>query len=46
LTIQITWHNREGGLNDLIMGCDFQKDGILATGGADDEVKVRMKVHL
>ena len=44
--IEITWHNREGGKNDMIMSCEFHKDGILVTGGADNEVKVWQNAYL
>lgn len=40
-TIQIAWHNRVAGKNDPILSLDFHpRLRLLATGGADNEVKV------
>ena len=40
-TIQIAWHNRNGGKNDPILSCDFHPQlPLLATGGGDNDVKV------
>lgn len=38
-TPQIAWHGRDGGKNDPILSADLHESGILATGGADNEVK-------
>ncbi len=38
-TLQIVWHDKEP-----ISTVDFSKSGILATGGADKTIKVRVSV--
>lgn len=40
-TVQIAWHVREDGKNDPMLSADFWGRELLATGGADAEVKVR-----
>lgn len=41
-TVQIAWHVREDGKNDPMLSADFWGRELLATGGADSEVKVRL----
>jgi len=36
--LQIVWHNKEP-----VFSVDFHPSGILATGGADSEIKVRLE---
>lgn len=40
-TLQIAWHVREDGKNDPIMSLSFYGRELLATSGADAEIKVR-----
>lgn len=40
-TPQITWHGGEAGKNDPVLSADVHPCGVLATGGADAEVRVR-----
>ena len=39
-TPQITWHGGEAGKNDPVLSADVHPCGVLATGGADAEVRV------
>lgn len=41
-TPQIVWHGGENGKNDPVLSADVHPCGVLATGGADAEVRVRI----
>jgi hypothetical protein len=41
ITPQIAWHGRDGGKNEPILSLDIHPAGLLVTGGADYELKVR-----
>jgi hypothetical protein len=43
-TPQITWHGGENGKNDPVMTADIHPCGVLVTGGADADVRVRDEV--
>lgn len=40
-TPEVVWHGGEAGKNDPILSVDVHPCGVLATGGADGEVRVR-----
>jgi hypothetical protein len=42
-TPQITWHGGEAGKNDPVLSADVHPCGVLATGGADAEVRVSVR---
>ncbi|GAB5033013.1 chromatin assembly factor 1 subunit fas2 [Nannochloropsis oceanica] len=44
-TPQITWHGGEAGKNDPVLSADVHPCGVLATGGADAEVRLWL-LHL
>lgn len=44
-TPQITWHGGEAGKNDPVLSADVHPCGVLATGGADAEVRVSVRVE-
>lgn len=39
-TPQITWHGGENGKNDPVLSADVHPCGVLATGGADADIRV------
>jgi len=44
-TPQITWHGGEAGKNDPVLSADVHPCGVLATGGADAEVRVSVRAE-
>ena len=39
-TPEIVWHGGEKGQNDPLLSCDIHPSGVLATGGADSDVRM------